>query len=1086
MLKSASIRTTTFFLGISIISRLGFAQIVGSPFIETYNARDYNASVSNFDIEQDSIGRLYFGNWSGILRFDGSKWKKINISHGKSAYDLAKANDGLIYATTIDAIGYLTTDSIGNDKFITINSNRQDLYHNEVSGVLAAGSDVFFITDKYLLRYNKKEGLRKTANSGDITYTGNFHFRGENVFTFNGRLYLNKEDHGLFYLKNDMLIPVEGGKQTIGKTVVGAADVPNGKFLITDKAETFLLSESLQPYSIFSEELKNELTANRINAIDAKKTGSSFSLAIGTLKNGVYYTKQGDLIFHVNQFNGLSNNEVREVKFNSNCLWVATQSGISKLTGMEHFTYWNTENKDIGLIWELYKKDGVLYIPTTKALYVKRNNRLEKMGASTQRAYSLYNLNDQIFLNTENGINKISGNDIEPLFDLQIANNAVHYDDNIFVMSRRGLYRIPIKNNNLEKMVPVSNIVSGHSFSAQKYDGALWFSVVNSGIIKIWKEQDEYKVFNFTTDHGLPDDTSIEFINVEDELIIATNNGFYHINRSFNLDSTKIFVPHTDLIKERIEISYPAKDLKGNIWFVVNPPGQLNRLEKLEKMGDGSYIRVYLPFRLLNDQELTTIYPDPEVDNIIWIAGTGGLYRYDESHSPSSSYHPAIFLDKIAVDDSIIFNGAYMQDNAAQIYVPEFDNDNNHIEFNFVATSYEAPELTQYSYFLEGFDKSWSAWNSERKKEYTNLSPGKYTFNVKAKDLRLNETGVAKYSFIIEKPWYFKTWAIILIILLIALLIRLIVYAYTYRLRLQRKNLEYAVRQTTAEILLQKKQIETQNDSLKQYSQELKIHRDEILVKNDQLEHQQHEIRSQNDELRKLNATKDKFFSIIGHDLKGPVNSLMSFSGLLKNHAEHISKDEIRMIAGDLDKSLKNTYSLLDNLLEWSLSQTNQIDYNFELFDITELINENLDLFESQAKNKNITIETNIFSLNVWADKNCVNTVIRNLLSNAIKFTRERGEVKISVKELKGEVIISVADNGIGMDKETTQNIFSLDKKTGSLGTAKEKGTGLGLILCKEFVGKNNGRIWARSEEGKGTIFSFSLPGDKKLQQTPT
>lgn len=1061
---------------LSIIPQASFAQIFGSPFIENFNARDYNSSVSNFDMEQDSIGRLYIGNWSGILRYDGSQWKKINISHGKSAYHLAKGSDGAIYATTNDAIGYLSTDSIGNDKFVTIDMEIQDIYPNEISGVFAAGNELYFLTDKYLLRYNKKDDLQKTAISGAIKYNGKFHFRGENIFSYKNELYLNNEDLGLFLLENNILTPVNGGEETIGKTIVGSAEIANGKLLITDEGETFLLAGKLQPYSFLPKQLKDELIANRINAVDAQLTGSTSAIAIGTLKNGVYYIKEGELIFHVNQLNGLSNNEVREVKFSGNCLWVTTQSGISKLTGLEQYTFWNTENKDIGLIWELYKKDGTLYVPTTKGLYVKEGNSLVKNDPSAERTYFLYNLGNQLFMNTESGINKVTADGLVPLFDLQLANNADRYDDNIFLMSGRGLYRLPLKDNKPGQPIAVSKIVSGHSFSSQQHDGALWFGVVNNGIITIRKDGNDYKVFNFTSEHGLPDDTSIELVVVDDELIIATNNGFYQLNNSPDEDSTDMFVPHNDLIKERIEISYPAKDNKDNIWYVARFPNQNDRLEKLEKMPDESYKRIYLPFRLLNDQELTTIYPDPEQENIVWIAGTGGLYRYNGNVSRSVNSGPTVFINEIALDDSIIFKGAYTQSFSKDAVTPEFENENNNIEFHFAATTYEEPGLTQYSYFLDGFDQSWSSWGPELKKEYTNLSPGKYTFNVKAIDLYLNETGVANYSFAIEKPWYQTTWAIILFILLGALLIRLIVYTYTYRLRIQRKNLEQAVNEKTAEILQQKKQIEAQNDSLKEYSEELEANRDAIMDKNKQLENQQNEIQAQNYELKKLNATKDKFFSILGHDLKGPINSLISFSGLLINHTERMSKDEILVVASDLDKSLKNTYSLLDNLLDWSRSQTNQIEYNFELFDIKDLINENINLFEGQAKNKSITIEKNIFSTNVWADKNCINTVIRNLLSNAIKFTREGGKVKVSVTVLKGEVIVSVADNGIGMSKETTQNIFALDKKPGTLGTAKEKGTGLGLILCKGFIEKNKGRIWVGSEEGKGTIFSFSLP----------
>lgn len=236
-------------------------------------------------------------------------------------------------------------------------------------------------------------------------------------------------------------------------------------------------------------------------------------------------------------------------------------------------------------------------------------------------------------------------------------------------------------------------------------------------------------------------------------------------------------------------------------------------------------------------------------------------------------------------------------------------------------------------------------------------------------------------------------------------------------------------------------------------------------------------VKAQNDELEDLNATKDKFFSIISHDLKGPLNSLTSFSGLLMNHTSSLSTEEIQMLAKDLDKSLKNLFALLENLLQWSRSQTGNIEFTAEEFDLTEMLNENKKLLDKQAENKKIDIEVkNTKPIKVKAHRNSITTVIRNLLSNAIKFTDEAGQIKMGVVEESNQYVVKIADNGVGMPKDVASKIFRIDTKHSTQGTAKEKGTGLGLILCKEFVEKNGGKIWVKSEEGKGTIFSFSIP----------
>jgi len=236
-------------------------------------------------------------------------------------------------------------------------------------------------------------------------------------------------------------------------------------------------------------------------------------------------------------------------------------------------------------------------------------------------------------------------------------------------------------------------------------------------------------------------------------------------------------------------------------------------------------------------------------------------------------------------------------------------------------------------------------------------------------------------------------------------------------------------------------------------------------------------VQHKNAQLQRLNATKDKFFSIISHDLRGPLNSLTSFSELLINHMDQLTRSEIQSLARDLDLSVKNLYGLLENLLEWSRSQTGTIQFMPEPFDLSALLEENRSLLSQQAQNKRITLLSEApEGVIVRAHKHSVSTVIRNLISNAIKFTPQGGAIKLNIQCQSGEAIVSVADTGVGMDQEAIEKIFRIDAKHTTTGTANEKGTGLGLILCKEFVEKNRGKIWVTSEPCKGSVFYFSLP----------
>ncbi len=250
---------------------------------------------------------------------------------------------------------------------------------------------------------------------------------------------------------------------------------------------------------------------------------------------------------------------------------------------------------------------------------------------------------------------------------------------------------------------------------------------------------------------------------------------------------------------------------------------------------------------------------------------------------------------------------------------------------------------------------------------------------------------------------------------------------------------------------------------------------------NRQLKEINERIEAQNIELQNLNATKDKFFSIISHDLKGPLNSLTSFSNLLINHFDALSKEEIQGLAKDLDKSLKNLFNLLNNLLAWARSQTGNIDFTREPFDISQVLEENRELLQAQATTKSITIlseSPGVLMTN--ANRNSVTTVVRNLLSNAIKFTPVGGAVKLQAEKAGTEIRVSVSDTGVGMSKKILDKLFRIDAKHTTPGTQNETGTGLGLILCKDFVEKNGGRIWVESEEGKGSVFYFTLAAREK------
>jgi len=237
------------------------------------------------------------------------------------------------------------------------------------------------------------------------------------------------------------------------------------------------------------------------------------------------------------------------------------------------------------------------------------------------------------------------------------------------------------------------------------------------------------------------------------------------------------------------------------------------------------------------------------------------------------------------------------------------------------------------------------------------------------------------------------------------------------------------------------------------------------------------QIKKQSDELKELNATKDKFFSIIAHDLKGPFNSILGFSDLLLENYRDLDGATLEKSLQAIHMASNQAYALLENLLLWSQAQIGRVDYFPEAFYLNELMLDNIRLLKIQANKKNIFISSHIpGNLKVLADRNMVGTILRNLMTNAIKFTPRNGKIEVSALVNNQQVEISVADNGIGIPRENIGKVFRIDSKISTPGTEKERGSGLGLLICKEFVEKNGGRIWVERNREKGSTFRFTVP----------
>lgn len=259
-----------------------------------------------------------------------------------------------------------------------------------------------------------------------------------------------------------------------------------------------------------------------------------------------------------------------------------------------------------------------------------------------------------------------------------------------------------------------------------------------------------------------------------------------------------------------------------------------------------------------------------------------------------------------------------------------------------------------------------------------------------------------------------------------------------------------------------------------QQNQKLNI---QLSLKNKEIEDQQKNVEKLNAELKEANHTKDKFFSIVAHDLKNPFNSLLVLSKLLLDDYDTFTNEERKQFISQINSSAENTYSLLQNLLEWARTQSGKSVIVKEQINLASISEDAIELLQPVAKGKKINLRADVPArLTAFADKNMISTVLLNLVSNAVKFTPQEGEVKILAYEKNNHIEIEIADSGVGISPKNMPKLFKPEEKFHTEGTDKEKGTGLGLILCKEFIEKNEGEIWAESQEGVGSQFFFSLP----------
>ena len=362
-------------------------------------------------------------------------------------------------------------------------------------------------------------------------------------------------------------------------------------------------------------------------------------------------------------------------------------------------------------------------------------------------------------------------------------------------------------------------------------------------------------------------------------------------------------------------------------------------------------------------------------------------------------------------------------------------HDAQRIIFSFAALSFKNPEYVQFEYKLEGLDSEWRKLVSSRKAIYTTLPVGDYTLRVRASNNHgfWNEEG-ASISFSVSPPFWQTLW---FFLLMAALLVLGVLGVISYRVRNIRKY----------NIQLQKK-----------------------------VDERTAELRVSNRELKKLIDEKNKLHSILAHDLRNPFTSIIGYVDLLRQTFKDAGDKENQEMMELLLDSGKNTLNLLENLLQWSGNKGNGLNPDMEPTNITLLVKEAIKMTDAQASFKKVDVLFEVHKpIYVNADRNMILSVIRNLVSNAIKFSGAHSVVEVCLAERPDDILVSVKDSGVGMTEEECNALFSGNSLHKKLGTQGEKGVGMGLKICKDFVDVHDGSIWVNSRPGKGSTFYFTL-----------
>jgi signal transduction histidine kinase/ligand-binding sensor domain-containing protein len=794
-----------FFTGI-VMGQITRENEHGSPFIKNFSAFDYKAHAQNFAIALDQSGIVYTGNFAGVLQYDGEFWRLIPTANATRVSALGIDSTGTVFVGGMGEIGSLETNHRGEMSFKSLldSAGANVPAFRDVLQIFPTSEGVYFITKKIVFKWHNRK-IDQWIPDYEIL----------SGFQVNQSVYFQVKEKGLMLFKSGQLTPVPNGELVTGAIEIKAM-LPYGDqevLIATGTQGLYLMGElGVRKFPTSSDNLFME---NLITSGVALQDGT---FAIGTTRRGVIIIyANGQIKQIVDKKTSLRNENVQSLFADGkSVLWAALNNGIAMIDVPSPLTFFDEKSGLNGSVIHVLRLNGTLYVSTYQGLFYYDDlaQGFKPVPEIITACWSLVHFGNDLLAATSQGVFLVSGTHAKMVregFALSLACTSTD-PSSVYIGETGGFYRMTRQNGTWNTRKLGGSEIEIHDLLADAR-GNIWGSTFNKGILRYSAGSDSLEFFNSSS--GLADTDGGMLNLIGGKISVSTRAGVYLYE-----DDGHTFKP-TILIKPDTTAESPwysiiAENYRGDLWVNAGDESNIMLLEKRS----GYFEPYQLPFLPVSDYVVQAIFP--EADGVTWFGGPDGLIRYDpNAKTLTPDPWPTIIRRISTPADSLIFGGNQSSARVAKAGSIIFKYQENSLRFEFSSPFYLPKGENQYQFLLEGFEETWSDWTIQTQKEYTNLPKGDFTFKVKARNVYGKIAPEASFNFKILSPWYTTVWAYIFYFVLAAGLIYLIVIIRNRQLLKEKRVLEQRIADRTAEVVLQKEEIEKQSEELADKNDEL-------------------------------------------------------------------------------------------------------------------------------------------------------------------------------------------------------------------------------------------------------------------------